>query len=64
MSKKKSSHPHLVRIVQHMIRLERYINDTNLDKFLSRNKDYDAILKQIDLLGEQIMRKRSGIHLS
>lgn len=54
MSKAKSSHPHLVKMVQHMIRISHYVSETSQDEFFSKRLNYDAIMKQIDLLGETV----------
>ena len=55
MSKsKKGSHANLVKIVQHAIRIQKYISATTKEEFMRRTQDYDAINKQVDLLGEQV----------
>lgn len=56
MSKKRTSSPHLVRIVQHCMRLSRYKADTSKAEFLEKDINFDAILKQIDLLGEEVSK--------
>ncbi|HYX38454.1 MAG TPA: HepT-like ribonuclease domain-containing protein [Oligoflexus sp.] len=52
MSKAKSSHPHLVKMVQHMVRISSYLSETSQDEFFAKRLNYDAIMKQTDLLGE------------
>ncbi len=55
MSKnKRGSHGSLIRIVQHSMRISKYLAETKREEFLKRAQDYDAIHKQIDLLGEQV----------
>ncbi|MBC7533272.1 MAG: DUF86 domain-containing protein [Oligoflexus sp.] len=56
MSKKKTSSPHLVQIVQHCIRIDRYRAETSKTEFLAKDINFDAILKQIDLLGEEVSK--------
>lgn len=61
MSKgKKSSHPALVMIVQHSIRIARYLLDTSEESFMERDLNYDAIMKQLDLLGEQVTQLQNN----
>lgn len=54
MSRAKSSHTHLVKMVQHMMRISQYISETSQEEFFSKRLNYDAIMKQIDLLGETV----------
>lgn len=54
MSKAKSSHPHLMKMVQHMMRISQYLSETTKDEFFAKRLNYDAIMKQIDLLGETV----------
>ncbi|WP_141730920.1 HepT-like ribonuclease domain-containing protein [Oligoflexus tunisiensis] len=54
MLKAKSSHPHLVKMVQHMVRISHYLSETSQKEFFEKRLNYDAIMKQIDLLGETV----------
>ena len=54
MSKNKGSHPHLVRMVQHLGRISLYISETKKEDFFEKRLHYDAIMKQIDLVGEAV----------
>ena len=57
MSKKyHAGKKHLVRIVQHMGRIQGYVRETNESEYQAKGMQFDAINKQIDLLGEQVSK--------
>jgi uncharacterized protein with HEPN domain len=41
-----------MKMVQHMMRISQYLSETTKDEFFAKRLNYDAIIKQIDLLGE------------
>jgi len=47
---------HLVRIIQHIGRIHEYVRVTNETEYHSKGMQFDAINKQIDLLGEQVSK--------
>ncbi len=60
MSKNKGSHPHLIKIVQHSIRITKYLSETSKEDFFQKQMNYDAILKQIDVSWEFIGKYVEG----
>ncbi len=47
---------HLVRIVQHIERIRAYAIKIDENTYATRGVEFDAINKQIDLLGEQVSK--------
>ncbi len=57
MSKKyKDGSKYLISMIQHIARIQEYLQSTSEGDYLKQGQQYDGINKQVDLLGEQVSK--------